>query len=337
MNLKTISVIITAYNSEKHIASAIGSVLEQTYPHWELIVVNDGSTDRTLEICRSFAGSRVRIIDQANRGVSEARNAGIRNSQGEYIAFLDADDLWLPEKLERQVDFLDSHPTAGLVFCASRFLQSDGKRTGLKQVSKTKQTTPADVFLLNPIKTASTVMLRRATFEDLRNTARVVSGAANEFAYFDPMLNAAEDLDCWLRIVMETRWQIQGVPDCLVYYRVNPDGLASSLDKYHADWLKVQKRVEASRPAFFRKYAKLAEAFEYRYLTQRGILTGAARGKVLKLSLRMISKDLRVFFKDSFVTFITLAAAWSYLLLPRPIFQRLSRIMQEAVNFLLGM
>ena len=103
-----VSVIMPAYNAERYIAESIQSVLDQSYGNWELVVVDDGSTDKTAETVQRFAAgdSRVNCIFQQNSGQGKARNAGIENSSGSLIAFLDADDLWLREKLERQVQFL---------------------------------------------------------------------------------------------------------------------------------------------------------------------------------------------------------------------------------------
>ncbi|HEY0656892.1 MAG TPA: glycosyltransferase family A protein, partial [Pyrinomonadaceae bacterium] len=103
MNLPKVSVIIPNYNYAKYIAETIDSVLAQTYPNLEVIVVDDGSKDDSLKILRSY-GDKITVIEQKNQGVARARNIGTAYSNGEYIAFLDADDVWLPEKLARQME-----------------------------------------------------------------------------------------------------------------------------------------------------------------------------------------------------------------------------------------
>lgn len=110
----TVSVVMPAYNAEATIASAMASVCDQTYEDWELILVDDGSTDRTAELAGSAAASdkRIRLIRQRNQGVAAARNAAIEAATGRYLAFLDADDLWLPTKLERQVGFMSRRGSA---------------------------------------------------------------------------------------------------------------------------------------------------------------------------------------------------------------------------------
>jgi glycosyltransferase involved in cell wall biosynthesis len=112
MDHNIVSVIMPAFNSEVYISEAIQSVIRQTYPHWELIVVDDGSTDKTREIVDGYMREdpRIRYIHQKNSGPAAARNRGIQASRGRYIAFLDSDDIWYLDKLEKQTDFLSSHP-----------------------------------------------------------------------------------------------------------------------------------------------------------------------------------------------------------------------------------
>src|SRR5256714_13067953 len=100
----TISVIMPAFNAAPHIRQSIQSVLAQTFDNWDLIVVDDGSTDETATLAGSFSDSRIRCVRRENGGQAAARNTGIVNTHGEFIAFLDADDLWLPAKLDRQLD-----------------------------------------------------------------------------------------------------------------------------------------------------------------------------------------------------------------------------------------
>lgn len=97
--MKKVSVIVLIYNSEKYIAATLCSVIEQTYKNIVILLIDDGSPERSIEICRQFTDTRIKIISQENRGLPGARNPGIRHAQGEYLAFLDGDDLWLPEKL----------------------------------------------------------------------------------------------------------------------------------------------------------------------------------------------------------------------------------------------
>src|SRR5574341_1935425 len=127
-----VSAIIPVYNGEKYIEDAIRSVLTQTFSDLELIIVDDGSTDKTGEICKGFlSDSRVKYIYQENQGVSSARNTGIKRSNGEYVAFLDADDYWLPDKTEEQIKFLKIHKEFGMVHCGIYLLNARGEKIGV--------------------------------------------------------------------------------------------------------------------------------------------------------------------------------------------------------------
>lgn len=193
-----VSVIIPVYNSEKHIARAIESVLRQTVPAFEIIVINDGSQDGTQKVLEQFKG---RIIDKTvpNGGASKARNIGITMSTGDWVAFLDSDDEWLSDKLERQVALIAGHPDAGLVFSA--YDLTSGQKEQARTISfgqihplgqtvvQRNQPVIEDCFYLlfveNFIKT-STVMIRR----DILNQAGL----------FDESLRTVEDRDLFIRV-----------------------------------------------------------------------------------------------------------------------------------------
>src|SRR3989441_12330 len=125
-----VSVVIPVYNGERYLADAIQSVLDQTYQNFEVIVVDDGSTDESAEVAQRF-GEAIRYVHQANGGVCKARNTGIAAAQGGYVAFLDQDDLWLPDKLATQVAYLDGHPEVGAVYCQCQVIGHAELRSNL--------------------------------------------------------------------------------------------------------------------------------------------------------------------------------------------------------------
>lgn len=122
MNPGFVSVMMPAHNAEAFIGQAIESVLAQSYLHWELVIVEDGSSDRTAEIFLEYADPRIRVVRQENGGEASARNTALKNVQGEFLAFLDADDLYLPNHLEVAVEYLLSHPKADGV--ANKLIQN---------------------------------------------------------------------------------------------------------------------------------------------------------------------------------------------------------------------
>ena len=123
-----VSVVIPVYNGEQYLADAIQSVRDQTYQNVEVIVVDDGSTDESADVAKKF-GEAIRYVHQSNGGVGKARNTGIAAARGAYLAFLDQDDLWLPDKLAVQVAYLDSHPEVGAVYCQCQ-VRSEERRVG---------------------------------------------------------------------------------------------------------------------------------------------------------------------------------------------------------------
>ncbi len=184
MNSKPlISGIIIFLNGEKFIKDAIASVLAQTYDNWELLLVDDGSTDNSSAIARSYADKypQIRYLEHPNhqnRGMSASRNLGIRNAKGDYIAFLDVDDIWLPQKLEKQIAILQSHPEAGMVYGATQIwyswtgnaedLQRDSHRIlGVKPDTLIQPPTLLSIFLRRQGHSPATcgVLIKREVIE----------------------------------------------------------------------------------------------------------------------------------------------------------------------------
>lgn len=194
----TVSVIIPVYNGAPFVGFAIDSVLAQHFPAAEIIVVNDGSVDGTLEALERF-GSRIKLISIPNGGVSNARNVGIRASIGELIAFLDADDVWEPEKLRLQVEALQAFPEAGLCCCDymtyNWAIRARTNHFALFQEDpafvpdRPLEADPFGVLIrYNFVGTASTVVVRRSLLDRI--------------GLFDVSYRQAEDYDLWLRCAL---------------------------------------------------------------------------------------------------------------------------------------
>ncbi len=185
----SVSVVIGVYNAERWIAETIASVLGQTWRDFELVVVDDGSTDATAQIVRGF-GEAVRLIQKENGGSASARNAGIRASRGRYVAFLDADDLWEPKKLEVQMQLQQNNPAPAWSYTDALFFEA---ATGRLLYRADQLTTAHEGDVLRPLLlgnfiTFSTVVVRRDVFDEV--------GHFNE----DPLHRISEDWDLWLRI-----------------------------------------------------------------------------------------------------------------------------------------
>ena len=183
-DVPTVSVIIPTYNRADFLKEAIESVLAQTFRDVELLVIDDGSTDRTRDVLNGY-GARLRPIFQANRGVSSARNAGIRAAQGRYIALLDSDDLWLPKKLAAQIAVMEAQPDIPLCHTEEIWIRRGVRVNQMKKHQKHG----GYIFphcLPFCVISPSSALMRRAVFD--------------EVGYFDEALPACEDYDLWLRI-----------------------------------------------------------------------------------------------------------------------------------------
>jgi len=163
-NLQTaprVSVVMPVYNVEAYVAEAIQSVLAQTFTDFELIIVDDGGTDASLAICRSFSDPRITIVSQRNRGLAGARNTGIAAARGEFVALLDSDDRWLPEKLMLHVIHLDNASAIGVSYAPSRFIDTAGKPLRIVQRPKLHGVSAQDIFCRTPVGNGSAPVLRR--------------------------------------------------------------------------------------------------------------------------------------------------------------------------------
>lgn len=180
-----VSVIIPAFNSALFLPDALRSVLNQTYPHLEVVVVDDGSVDSTAELLAEWAAQdkRVRWVRQENQGLPSARNTGMRQASGELLAFLDADDVIMPEKLERQVAFLNAHPEVDLVY--SDYCTSDPQLRILTHESVARRIPLAEAYKYTNVFPVMSPLLRRCL--------------AERVGEFDPALKACEDWDYWIR------------------------------------------------------------------------------------------------------------------------------------------
>jgi len=181
------SVIIPAYNAAPYIKEALDSVLGQTFSPIEIIVVNDGSPDTpALEEVLAPYRSHIIYLQQENRGLAGARNTGIRAATGDYVALLDADDIWLPDYLQEQVGFLEEHPEYALVYCNAKFF-GDHIHDGMEYM---------DVCDSQGEATASAIITRRChVFVSVAARREVLASLL-----FDESLRSCEDFDCWLRL-----------------------------------------------------------------------------------------------------------------------------------------
>lgn len=236
-----VSVIIPTYNRKEYLQLAIESVLGQTYDDYEIIVVDDGSSDGTGAAIEARYGERVRYLWQENQGESVARNRGIELAQGDYLALLDSDDLWLPTKLARQVYAMDSDPIAVLTFALSWTVDGEGQvvdMPSLHQAGEEPDLSLESLYLKNPIYGASTVMMRRA--------------AVVEVGAFDRAIRYGEDWDLWLRLRQQGSFLFLNEPLTFVRRHANAQHHFPSPERAErelADRLYMLEKAFATGPA----------------------------------------------------------------------------------------
>lgn len=274
------SIIVPAFNVEDTIAQTLQSLISQTHHNFEIIVVDDGSTDASASIAATYlVDPRVRVIRQTNRGLAGARNSGIAASRGTFIAFCDADDLWEPEKLARHVTHLEANPQVGVSYSGSAFIDDDGALTGQAQRPRLHDIEAMHVFRRNPIGNGSAAVIRRAVFDAI---AFHPEHETQWDWYFDETFRQSEDIECWMRIVLSTDWEFEGVEGLLTQYRISAGGLSAATDRQLAAWERMVDKLGPLAPDFFETQAPIARAYQLRYLSRRAVsCADAAQARAL--------------------------------------------------------
>jgi glycosyltransferase involved in cell wall biosynthesis len=221
-----VSVVIPTYNRAKYIGQAIASAFGQSYRDLEVIVVDDGSTDSTETVLKSFIDPRLVVIRQENAGRSRARNVAINAARGEYITFLDSDDYYLPSKVDLQVSFLDANPVFGMAYTSAACIDDDGRSLNYTyRASLSGWVYPAIAFFIPHTITLPTVMVRREVLSAI--------------GPFDEAMERFEDTDMWRRISKRT--PIAGIDHVTCHIRthagnrlegLDPTVIARSIDYY---------------------------------------------------------------------------------------------------------
>ncbi len=209
-----VTVLMPVYNGEKYLKDAIQSILQQTYTNFELLIINDGSTDTSVAIIKSFTDPRIRLLENpTNLGFAATLNRGIKESQGIYIARIDADDIAMPLRLQKQVAYLDNHADVGLIGSAASVIDETDKLNGVTWRSNASSEEIPVILLFHNYFTHSSVMVRKNALPE--------DGYRNEF-------RPAEDYDLWIRIAQ--KWKLKNLPEVLVHYRINTLGMTQTED-----------------------------------------------------------------------------------------------------------
>ena len=222
-----VSIVTPVYNSEKFISETIDSIQNQTYKHWELILVDDCSSDNSYDIISKYIkyDKRIRYIKlEKNSGAAVSRNTGIKNAKGRFIAFLDSDDIWLPEKLEKQLKYM-LDKKIGFTFTSYRYMKEDGTKTN--KVAKAPYKINYNGLLKNTIIGCSTVVLDRQIVGD----------------FLMPLVRKGQDTATWLMILRNQKYAY-GMEEILVDYRLVGNSLSSNKIKALKRTWNIYRSVE---------------------------------------------------------------------------------------------
>ncbi|MBT9311113.1 glycosyltransferase family 2 protein [Leptothoe kymatousa] len=252
-----VSVVIPAYNAADYLPEVIQAVIDQSYKHWELLVIDDGSKDNTAEVVNDFCqkDSRVRLISKENGGVSVARNLGAQLAKGDLVAFLDSDDLWLKDKLLVHVNHMAKNPKVGVSFSRVELIESDGQTTNKLTDNIAQEVNPQDLFYSNPTVTTSNLVIRKSVFQDLNG--------------FDESMQYNEDIDLLFRLAIQNDWKLEGIDQVLVQYRLHASGLSSTLKKMEDGWVKLMQKARQVAPNLVEQHYSAAQSAQLQYLARQ--------------------------------------------------------------------
>ena len=253
--MPVISVIIPVYNGEKTIRETVTSVLNQTFSDLELIIINDGSSDSTLDIVNSINDPRLKVFSYPKTNQSASRNRGISHARGEYIAFIDADDLWTPDKIEAQYQALQDNPESAVAYSwtdcideSSQFLRPGSHKT-----------VNGDVYpyllVVNFLENGSNPLICREALEKVGE--------------FDSSLTPAEDWDMWLRLAKH--YQFITVPKSQILYRQSSQSASANVLKLEAGSKQVIEQAFSQAPDSLQSLKKKSLGNIYKYLTFKAL------------------------------------------------------------------
>ncbi|MEH1967921.1 glycosyltransferase [Nostoc sp.] len=270
--LPKISVIIPVYNSEKTIKQTIQSVLNQTFSELELIVINDGSQDSTLEVIRQIRDSRIKVFSYSNAGGNVSRNRGLHRAVGDFVSFLDADDLWTPDKLQSQLKALQENVTAKVAYSWTDYIDINGQYLLSGQRIKLNGNAYENLLLNNFLENGSNPLICRKSLITLGG--------------FDESLNAAQDWDMWLRLA--SKFDFICVPSVQILYRISANSVSSNLVRQEKSCLQVLERAYKERPSLrdatrttLKHSWNISLANLYKYLTCKALQKPFSRQKGL--------------------------------------------------------
>lgn len=281
-----ISVIIPAYNVANYILQTLQSLQQQTLREFEALIIDDGSTDNTATIVQAFChgDQRFQLLQKLNGGLSSARNWGMRHATTDYLALLDGDDAYEPDKLATHVSVLEANSTVGVVYSASRIIRDNGCSTAFQLSGRPIHPDPLLALLCkNFVGNGSNAVFRRCIVEQVGE--------------FNEDLRSSEDVDYWLRIAALRCWSFYRVPQALSLYRVRPSGLSFNVLQMQRSNEQVLEDAYTRTPDIVGPMLPTARAYLYRLLARLSLTAGNVieAKQFIRLSLE---SDASIFWRD---------------------------------------
>jgi glycosyltransferase involved in cell wall biosynthesis len=271
-----ISIIIPVYNSQNTIKETIESVLTQSFTDFELIIINDGFQDSSLAVIGQVKDERIRVFSYPQAGANASRNRGVDRAKGDYISFLDADDLWTADKLECQLKALQDNPEAAVAYSWTNCIDESGKFLRRGSYRSCSGEVYAQLLLIDFLENGSNPLIRRE--------------ALTTVGKFDQSLTHAEDWDMWLRLAAS--YPFVAVPSPQILYRVSADSASNNLVKMEADCLRVIERSFARASPSIQHLKRYSIANIYIYLIYKALAGSPSREKG-KLAARFLRQVIR--------------------------------------------
>ncbi|MEO9468061.1 glycosyltransferase [Parasphingorhabdus sp.] len=301
MKQPLISVVMPVYNVERYVREAVQSVLDQTYENFELIIVDDGGTDASINICSEFTDPRISIVRQANRGLAGARNRGISRAHGTLVAMLDSDDRWLPDKLMLHAIHLTCNSHVDVSYSGSHLIDEDGNRLRVAMRPKLGKISSSDIIARNPVGNGSAPVIRKTALDKI---AFQHPDYSERTCYFDESFKQSEDIECWLRMALSSSASFEGIGGLLTEYRIVSGALSSNVVRQFESWEKAIDKTASYAPGFIKKHKSRAKAYQLRYLARRAASMGDGPF-ALSLSFQALAEFPRMIIEEPRKTLVT--------------------------------
>lgn len=299
MKSPKVSIIITTYNREIYLKETISSILSQSYGNFELIIIDDGSTDNSKEVISSFVDERIIYYYQQNKGQNSARNKGMSLSQGEYIAHVDSDDLWKSTKLEKQVHILNKKKDIDLVYCGTRLIDNKGFFIKKLKIHKHNGFVLDKLLMSNFLYNGSNILFRKSCLEKV--------------TCFDESVNRMTDWQFYLNFAIF--YKFYSIPEYLVLYRIHDTNMSINYKKYEKNGFKILHKI-FKEPIVKKRYShlkRLAYAMRYRFLAHRCLELNKTR-ELRQYVIKAINISPDILYKSNILLIFCLSFCSQWLL-----------------------